>query len=146
MSIQVLVLHNDKARRQRFCRWLADAGYEVGELSAPTEEQLGQLLSRSVRVVVVDVDVLKDLGVKYLGHMVNTSPVVRKVVVGNLPSLGFLVKCMEYGADDFVSEPEDSPKKLIEAVQRALERIERWTEIARNRSEDRNCAESFRMA
>ena len=134
MTVQVLVLHNDKERRQRFCKWLADAGYEVDELPAPVEEQLGQLLSRSVRVVVVDVNVLKDMGVKCLGHMINTSPVVRKVVVGSLPSLGFLAKCLEYGVDDFVPEPEDSPKKLIEAVQRALERIERWTEIARNRS------------
>jgi len=130
MSVSVTVIHPESAKRQLICDWLREAGYAAWEASNP-EEALSRLLSRSTRIAVVGVEFLKGGGTCLLERLTATSPIVHKIVIGDIPSLALLADCLEHGVDEFVPEPVGDAGLLLEAVRLACARIERWYEAAR---------------
>lgn len=112
---------------------LAAAGIPADEV-ASAEEALNLMRRNLYNVVVCDIDLPGMSGLELIPKLKEISPLVQVVMLTGKPNFATVLNSLTSGAIDFLPKTQDY-KPLIESVQHALSRVDRWVPLMRSRRE-----------
>jgi len=142
---RLLVVDDDRVNRLVMQRYLETEGHQVS-LAADGEEALALLSQKSFDMLLLDIEMPVMNGFQVLERM-TADPLLREVpvvVVSGVEELDSVVRCIQMGAEDYLTKPVNRvllkaridaslEKKLLRDRQSALlKRLQREMEIAQH--------------
>jgi len=111
----VLVVDDEPIVRESIRDWLTEAGYQVATAETG-EEALEMVTSRDFSVLVVDVRLPGQTGIKVLDAVKSERPWIRTIVVTAYPSAETVQEARRLGAVDYLLKPfaPDNLERLID--------------------------------
>jgi two-component system, NtrC family, response regulator HydG len=117
---RVLVADDEPALVRALRRQLERGGYSVLEASDPG--LVRAQLAHEPEVVLLDLRLGNASGMELLGELRERRPDTEIVVMTGYASIDSAVACMRAGAFDYLEKPFADPRRVIQTLERALER------------------------
>ena len=136
----VFVVDDEAAVTQFVTKVLAHAGYEVRSYSRGVDA-VAVVAVNPPRAVLLDLMLQDESGLDVLREMKAAAPDVPVVMISGQGTIGAAVEALRCGAYDFLEKPV-APERLVNVVERVLERGELTRQVAALRGE---VAEQYRM-
>ena len=125
----VLIVDDDEDVRTATQKVLQNAGFEV-EMVPDAEEALALIKRADFQVFLLDLEMPGMNGLQLGRQIRRLRPLVCIYAMTAHTSLYDVVQCRDAGFDDYFPKPFDSAL-LIEAVEAAFSKLERWRNIRR---------------
>ncbi len=126
----VLVVDDAEATREIIRRNLTRANYRV--LTAGTVEEAVQILQDTiVQLVITDLKMPGASGLELVRHVRENEPDTEVIMITGYPSIEGAVTAVKIGADEYLTKPF-TDEELLEAVKRALDKLDRKKQAARD--------------
>lgn len=125
MKRAVLHVDDDPQILRLVNRQLSSAGYEVISLEQP-EKALKTLLDSSIRVCILDIETPRTNGLDLLRDIKQYDGGVQVIMLTGLVTLSTVLDSMRFGAECCLFKPVENFEALIEVLQAAFEKQERW--------------------
>lgn len=110
-KISVLIVDDSDYIRERLLELFRDAGFQGNILQAGNSDLALEILSSGKPdIVVLDIRIPGDNGIKTLEIMKKMNPGVPVVMLTNYPYDQYREKCLSLGADSFLSKSDDFEK------------------------------------
>ncbi len=75
-------------------------------------------------MIIVDVKLSDMDGVKLIGFIEDTKPVIRKLIITGYPSIETAQEAIRYGVHEYIVKPF-SPEQLLELIEKQLDEREK---------------------
>jgi EAL domain-containing protein (putative c-di-GMP-specific phosphodiesterase class I) len=136
----VLVVDDDEALRDYYCKCLRQAGYDVAT-AGDGAEAIEVLATRAVQAIISDVNMPVYTGLEFLRAVRERDLDVPVILVTGQPDVDTASEAVEYGAFRYLRKPVE-PALLLETVKRASDmhrvaklRREAWELLGRQGSQ-----------
>ena len=114
----ILIVDDEPIVRESIRDWLIDAGYEV-QTAKTGEEGLKILEKQEIGLVILDVRLPGETGIRVLEEMKGMKPDVKAIVITAYASPQMRDEAMNLGALQYMTKPI-APDKLEKLVKKAL--------------------------
>lgn len=121
---KILVVDDEVSIRSLFESAFTEAGHEVF-LAEGAKEALVILQLNDIDVIFLDLKLFGMNGIELCRQIRKTKPVSMIYAMTGFTALFEIDECREAGFDDYFEKPMDMDK-LLELVDQAFERLERW--------------------
>jgi len=121
----ILHVDDDPEVLQVVSRRLSAAGHEVRSLQDPRETPR-QLLESGARLVLLDIDMPHIDGIRLLRQIKRDDGGIQVIMLTGMVSTSTVLRSMRYGAEACLFKPVTNFDPLLEAVESAFEKVERW--------------------
>lgn len=121
---KILVVDDEVSIRNLFETVFTEAGYEI-LLAEGGKEALVILQLNDIDVIFLDLKLFGMNGIELCRQIRKTKPISMIYAMTGWSALFEIAECREAGFDDFFEKPMDMDK-LLELVDQAFERLERW--------------------
>ncbi len=115
----VLIVDDEPIVRESIRDWLKDAGYEV-VTAASGEEALALIDTRDFGVVVIDVRLPGQTGIRVLRELKTLKPALKSIVITAYPTAELAEEAKKLGAVDYLIKPV-APDDLERLIRDALQ-------------------------
>jgi EAL domain-containing protein (putative c-di-GMP-specific phosphodiesterase class I) len=115
----VLVVDDDEALRDYYCKCLRQAGYQV-EAAADGGQAVEVLATRTLQAIVSDINMPVYTGLEFLRAVRERDLDIPVILVTGQPDVETAAEAVEYGAFRYLQKPVE-PSLLLETVRRACE-------------------------
>jgi DNA-binding NtrC family response regulator len=117
-TASILIVDDEPIVREALRDWLVDAGYQV-QTAETGEEGLRILRSQEISLVILDVRLPGQTGIRVLEEMKGMKPDIKAIVITAYASPEMRDEAMKLGALQYLTKPI-APDKLEELVKKAL--------------------------
>lgn len=128
MDIKILVVDDEKDITDSLERHLRLEGYEVFTVNNPLEA-IDIIEKNNIRVVISDIVMQKMNGVDLLRQIKESNGTIRVIMMTGYVEMNNLISCLKYGAGDCLFKPFDNLEEVSHAVQKEVEKLDKWNEI-----------------
>lgn len=132
---KALVVSGDEIVTQEALIALSAYGIPADAAHSATKA-IARMRENYYRVVVADIMFGGLIDIEWIGCLKRINPMTQVVVLTETASSELLIDCVAQGANDFFSKSGD-PELLVDAVDQALLRAERWMKLAYSKSRSR---------
>ena len=110
----VLIVDDEPIVRESIRDWLKDAGYQVYTAESG-EEALSLIEQQDFGIIILDVRLPGETGIKILSEVKQQKPEIKSVVITAYPSAELTAEAIKLGAVDYLIKPvnPDDLEKLI---------------------------------
>lgn len=110
-KISILIVDDSDYIRERLVELFRDSGFEGPVMEARNSVEAIRLFSSAnPDVVILDIRIPGDNGIKTLETMKKMKPDIRVIMLTNYPYEQYKEKCISMGADSFLSKTDDFDK------------------------------------
>ena len=114
----VLIIEDDDKLRDTLEIFLKGKGYKVDSVQTGVEG-LRKLKEEFYSLILLDVKLPDMDGIKLIGFIEDTKPVIRKIIITGYPSIETAQEAVRYGAHEYLLKPF-SPEQLLEIIEKQL--------------------------
>ncbi len=145
MDRKQVVLHvdDDPSQLRVVATILERNGFQV-ESTDDLEQALVRLAETGARVVLLDIDMPNKDGLSLLKEIKAVDGGVQIIMLTGLVKMSTVLRSMRWGAEACIFKPLTDPAPLIEAIEAAFAKIDRWwvavNELAQEKRKLRNVA------
>lgn len=129
----ILVVDDAEATREIIRRNLTRADYRVAT-AGTVEEAVELLRNMVVQLVITDLKMPGVSGLELVRHVRENEPDTEVIMITGYPSIEGAVTAVKIGADEYLTKPF-TDEELLEAVQRALAKLDRKKHVDRDVTE-----------
>ena len=143
MDRKQVVLHvdDDPSQLRVVASILERHGFQVESTDDP-EQALVRLAETGARVVLLDIDMPNKDGLSLLKEIKAVDGGVQIIMLTGLVKMSTVLRSMRWGAEACIFKPLTDPAPLIEAIEAAFAKIDRWwvavNELAQEKKKLRN--------
>jgi len=143
MDRKQIVLHvdDDPGQLRVVASILERHGFQVESTDDP-EQALVRLAETGARVVLLDIDMPNKDGLSLLKEIKAVDGGVQIIMLTGLVKMSTVLRSMRWGAEACIFKPLTDPAPLIEAIEAAFAKIDRWwvavNELAQEKKKLRN--------
>ena len=127
MENKRIILHvdDDPDQRRIVSALLEHHGYVV-ESASDAEEATSKLAETSIRVVLLDIDMPGKDGLTLLKEIKQWDGGMQVIMLTGLERMSTILQSMRWGAEACIFKPLTDPTQLLEAIEAAFAKIDRW--------------------
>jgi DNA-binding NtrC family response regulator len=118
LTASILIVDDEPIVREALRDWLVDAGYQV-QTAETGEEGLRILSNQEISLVILDVRLPGQTGIRVLEKMKEVKPDIKAIVITAYASPEMRDEAMNLGALQYLTKPI-APDKLEKLVKEAL--------------------------
>ncbi len=104
---------------------LKQYGYAVEPISDP-DEALVRLSETGIRLVLLDIDMPGKDGLTVLREIKQVDGGVQVIMLTGMVKMSTVLRSMRWGAEACIFKPITDPAPLVEAIEAAFAKIDRW--------------------
>lgn len=124
-QVMVLIVDDEEEVRETVRRRLRIDGISADVVGDP-REALARMAQYLYPIAISDIKMPGMSGVELLQKIKQVNPLCNVIMMTGFSSMAHVVDCLGTGAVDYFVKPFADINNLVEAVQQALRRIERW--------------------
>lgn len=128
MKIRILVVDDEAEIREMLARHLSFQGFDV-DTAEDGAAALAHLERQRTDIVLSDIMMPGMDGLELLRAVRQQYPMVHVIMMTGYVTLENALACMRRGADTIVFKPFEDLNDLDEAIERAIEALQRWVRI-----------------
>jgi CheY-like chemotaxis protein len=128
--IRILIVNGAGESNDTLEQILAAEGYEVACVTDP-HESLEIVQQRKYHIILLDIAIPGMDGIELLAALREFDPLTQVVVMTGTSSMDKIVKCLEYGASDYLLIAGNDFSEVAETVKLAENKLNRWQRIMR---------------
>jgi len=125
---QILHVDDDPAILAIVAQALSSRGYTPHSISEP-DLVLPWLAQCSTRIVILDIDMPKKDGITLLREIKKFDGGIQVIMLTGLVSMGSIIRATRLGAEDCHFKPLDCLDGLLDSVDRAFAKQQRWWQV-----------------
>ena len=137
LANQILHVDDDPAILALVAQALSKRGYSPYSLSDP-ELVMPWLAQCTTRIVILDLDMPKKDGVTLLQEIKKFDGGIQVIVLTGLVSMGSIIRTTRLGAEDCYFKPIDNLETVMDSVDRAYAKQQRWWQVMQEWKARRN--------
>ncbi len=115
---RLLIIQDDKEFKDSLKTCLKGKGFKVDSVRTGAEA-LKKLKKEFYSLIVVDVKLSDMDGIKLIGYIEDTNPVIRKLITTGYPSIETAQEAIRYGVHEYIVKPF-SHEQLLELIEKQL--------------------------
>lgn len=121
----ILHVDDDPLVTQLVAARLARHGFEVSSLNDPTQV-IERLIHGAYRVVLLDIDMPEHDGIELLKQIKSYDGGIQVVMLTGLVTMSTALRSLRYGAEACIFKPLTDERPLVEALEDAVRKLQRW--------------------
>lgn len=125
---RLLHVDDDPAIQRLVARLLQPRGIQVTSLADPTQT-LDRLHSENYRVVLMDIEMPQASGLDVLRQIKKYDGGIQVIMLTAMVTQTTVLRSHRWGAEACLFKPISDPEMLVQAVESAYDKIDRWWEI-----------------
>jgi two-component system response regulator HydG len=115
---RLLIIQDDEKLNGSLKKFLKGKGFKVDSVRTGAEA-LKKLKKEFYSLIVVDVKLSDMDGIKLIGFIEDTKPVIRKLITTGYPSIETAQEAIRYGVHEYIVKPF-SHEQLLELIEKQL--------------------------
>jgi DNA-binding NtrC family response regulator len=115
---RILIIQDDDKLKNSLKKFLKEKGFKVDSVRTGAEA-LKKLKNEFYSLIVVDVKLSDMDGIKLIGVIEDTKPVIRKLITTGYPSIETAQEAIRYGVHEYIVKPF-SHEQLLELIEKQL--------------------------
>lgn len=104
---------------------LEQEGYEVDTCLSATEA-LEKVKSTKFHIVLTAIVMAQMDGLELLREIKKYDPLAQVIMMTEFSTMGRILSALEYGANDYIIKPFKSTEYVLDIIQYAVKKLERW--------------------
>lgn len=120
---RILIIQDDDELKESLKKFLKGKGFKVDSVRTGVEA-LKKLKKEFYSLIIVDVKLSDMDGIKLIGFIEDTKPVIRKLIITGYPSIETAQEAIRYGVHEYIVKPF-SPEQLLELIEKQLDEREK---------------------
>lgn len=115
---RLLIIQDDDELNGSLKKFLKGKGFKIDSVRTGAEA-LKKLKKEFYSLIVVDVKLSDMDGIKLLGFIEDTEPIIRKLIITGYPSIENAQEAIRYGVHEYIVKPF-SHEQLLELIEKQL--------------------------